>query len=54
MVLEALSADVVALTHPLFPQLRAALSIDRRDGTVTGFRVDTGRTRAMRFDRAGA
>ncbi|MDP9125709.1 MAG: hypothetical protein M3N82_14090, partial [Pseudomonadota bacterium] len=54
MVLEALSADVVALTHPLFPQLRAALSIDRRDGTVTGFRVDTGRTRAMRFDRADA
>ena len=54
MALEALSADVVALIHPLFPQLRAALSIDRRDGAVTGFRVDTGRTRAMRFDRADA
>ena len=54
MALEALSADVVALTHPLLPQLRAALSIDRRAGAVTGFRVDTGRTRAMRFERVDA
>ena len=54
MVLEALSVDVMALTHPLFPQLRAALSIERRDGAVTGLRVDTARTRAMRFDRVDA
>jgi D-aminopeptidase len=53
MTLEPLSADVAGLSHPLFPPLRAALSIDRREGAVTGFRVDTGRTRAMRFDRTG-
>lgn len=51
MVLEALSADVVALAHPVHHQLRGALSIDRRDGVVTGFRVDSGRTRGMRFER---
>jgi CubicO group peptidase (beta-lactamase class C family) len=52
MVLEALSADVLGFAHPEFPQLRGVLSPDRRDGAVTGFRVDTGRTRGMRFDRA--
>jgi len=53
MTLEALSADVVGFSHPQFPQLRGVLSIDRRDGAVIGFRIDTGRTRAMRFERTG-
>ncbi|MCK9688634.1 serine hydrolase domain-containing protein [Scleromatobacter humisilvae] len=53
LALEALSADVVALSHAVHPQLRAALSVDRRDGVVTGFRVDSGRTRGMRFERIG-
>jgi hypothetical protein len=53
MTLEALSADVVGFAHPQFPQLRGVLSIDRRDGAVIGFRVDTGRTRAMHFERTG-
>ena len=51
MVLEALSDDVVGLAHPVHPQLRGALSVTRRDGVVTGFRVDSGRTRGMRFER---
>jgi hypothetical protein len=51
MLLEALSADVVALSNPAHPQLRGALSIERRAGVVTGFRVDSGRTRGMRFER---
>jgi len=53
MVLEALSDDVVAITHPRMPQLRAALSVERRDGAVAAFRVSTGRTRGMRFERVG-
>jgi D-aminopeptidase len=52
MVLEALSADVLGFAHPLFPQLRGVLSPDRADGAVTGFRIDTGRTRGMRFHKA--
>jgi D-aminopeptidase len=54
MVLEALSDEVVGVTHPRMPQLRAALTIDRRDGAVVGFRVSTGRTRGMRFERPTA
>ena len=53
MVLEAISDEVVGVTHPRMPQLRAALSIDRRDGAVVGLRVSTGRTRGMRFERVG-
>ena len=53
LALEALSADVAALAHPVHPQLRGALAIDRRDGAVSGFRVDSGRTRRMRFERVG-
>lgn len=53
MVLEALSDEVVGVTHPRMPQLRAALSMERHDGVVAGFRVSTGRTRGMRFERAG-
>ncbi len=51
LALEPLSADVVGLAHPVHPQLRGALSIDRHEGVVTGFRVDSGRTRGMRFER---
>jgi D-aminopeptidase len=51
LALEALSADVVGLAHAVHPQLRGALSIDRRDGLVTGFRVSSGRTRGLRFER---
>jgi D-aminopeptidase len=53
MVLEALSNDVAGFTHGVHPQLYGALSIDRCAGTVTGFRIDSGRTRGMRFERTG-
>jgi hypothetical protein len=53
LALEALSAEVAGLSHAVHPQLRGALSIDRRDGSVSGFRVDSGRTRGMRFERTG-
>jgi CubicO group peptidase (beta-lactamase class C family) len=49
--LAPLSADVAALSHAVHPQLRAALSMTRRDGAVSGFRVDSARTRGMRFER---
>jgi hypothetical protein len=51
MALEAISADVFGLAHPVLPQLRMMLSVDRRDGAIAGFRVDSGRTRRMRFQR---
>ncbi|MDE2369073.1 MAG: serine hydrolase [Burkholderiales bacterium] len=51
MLLQALSADVCALADPLHPQLRGALSVERRDGAVSGFRVDSGRSRRVRFER---
>jgi D-aminopeptidase len=54
LLLEPLSNDVAALTHPAQPQLRAALSIDRRNGAIAGFRIDSGRTRGMRFERTAA
>jgi len=53
LALEALSADVVGLSHAVHPQLRAVLAINRREGSVSGFRVDSGRTRGMRFERIG-
>ncbi len=54
LALTAISADVFALSHPVFPQLRMVLGVDRRDGAVAGFRVDSGRTRRMRFQRIEA
>ncbi|WP_077033385.1 serine hydrolase [Pelomonas sp. KK5] len=54
MVLTALSADVFALSLPEFPKMRMVLGVDRHDGAVTGFRVDSGRTRHMRFQRIEA
>jgi len=51
LAIEPLSADVAALAHAVHPQLRGALSIARRHGAVTGFQVDSGRTRGMRFER---
>ena len=53
MTLEPLAADVAGLANTAHPHLRAALSIDRQGGGVTGFRVDSGRTRGMRFERIG-
>jgi CubicO group peptidase (beta-lactamase class C family) len=52
--MQALSADVAGIAHAMHPQLSAALSIERRDGIVAGFRIDSGRTRGLRFKRVSA
>jgi len=54
VTLRPLSADVFAWkSNEATPPLFGVLSVGRRNGKVTGFRVDTLRTRHMRFDRAG-
>ncbi|MET0208514.1 MAG: serine hydrolase domain-containing protein [Burkholderiaceae bacterium] len=52
MTLEAFSADAFGwkVTDPLLP-LGGGLSVRREGGAVTGFRVDTTRTRHMAFER---
>ena len=52
MELDAFSDDAFGwkVTDELLP-LRGALSVERADGKVTGFRVDTSRTRHVRFQR---
>jgi len=52
LTLQAYSADVFAWASEADPQVRGVLSVDRgADGTVTGFRADSSRTRRMQFLR---
>lgn len=55
MTLEAFSPDVFGwkITDPLLP-LTGLMSVRRDGGAVTGFCLDTTRTRHMAFDRVGA
>jgi len=49
--IEPVTAEVFNVAHPSHPQLRMVLTANPQKEAIRGFRIDSGRTRNMRFHR---